>query len=89
MPLLNLTHGEARQQLLASGKRFLDKATIYHGQLPFIRRLSLPALGIIGLLLFVNIIVWIAVGIVLVSSLISWSFGPKANALIGIQYVSK
>jgi nickel/cobalt transporter (NiCoT) family protein len=44
----------------------MDKATLYHGRLPGLKRLPLPAIGIIGALIVVNIVVWAVVGIVLV-----------------------
>ncbi|KAG9234944.1 high-affinity nickel transport protein-like protein [Amylocarpus encephaloides] len=45
--------------------KFLDKATRYHERVPGIRRLPLPALGIISLLILINVVVWAAVGVVL------------------------
>lgn len=42
------------------------KATEYHSQTPYLRRLPFPAIAIIVTLIFVNLLVWAAVGIVLV-----------------------
>lgn len=39
----------------------------YHEKVPVLNRLPFPSIAIIGLLLVVNILVWIAVGIALVS----------------------
>ncbi len=44
----------------------LKKAETSHGKLPGIRRIPLPAIGIILLIAVVNLAVWIGVGIVLV-----------------------
>ncbi|OMP85792.1 High-affinity nickel transport protein nic1 [Diplodia seriata] len=43
------------------------KAEMYHGRVPYLRRLPFPALAIIILIAVVNAAVWVAVGIVLVS----------------------
>jgi nickel/cobalt transporter (NiCoT) family protein len=51
---------------LSMKKRFLRKATENHGKLPGVRRIPLPAIGIIGLIAVVNMIVWVVAGIVLV-----------------------
>ncbi|EME45121.1 hypothetical protein DOTSEDRAFT_87559 [Dothistroma septosporum NZE10] len=45
--------------------RLKEKAGQYHDRIPWIRRLPAPAVGIIVLLAVVQIVVWIAVGIVL------------------------
>jgi hypothetical protein len=52
-------------------QRLLSKTIRYHEKLPGINKLPLSVLGVIGLLIVVNIVVWIAVGIVLVSLLSS------------------
>lgn len=44
------------------------KAAMYHGRVPYLRRLPFPALAIIILIALVNAAVWVAVGIVLVSN---------------------
>ncbi|KAK0660620.1 High-affinity nickel transport protein nic1 [Lasiodiplodia hormozganensis] len=41
------------------------KAEMYHGRVPYLRRLPFPALAIIILIALVNAAVWVAVGIVL------------------------
>jgi len=48
-------------------KGFLDKAALYHGRFPVIRKLPLPVVGIILTVGIVNIMVWVGVGVVLVS----------------------
>lgn len=48
-------------------KRFEAKTKLYHERTPLLRSLPLPAVAIVGLLVLVNIAVWVAVGIVLVS----------------------
>jgi len=60
-PGLSLSLAAQRRQ------RLLMKVTTYHEQLPGIRRLPLSVLGIVGALVAVNVVVWIAVGVVLVS----------------------
>ena len=42
-----------------------SKAEIYHERIPFIRRLPGAAIGIVLLLVAINILVWVACGIVL------------------------
>jgi hypothetical protein len=44
------------------------KASSTHSRLPGLKNLPFPAVAIIALLIFVNICVWVAVGIVLVCS---------------------
>lgn len=46
---------------------FSDKAAVYHGKLPYLRKLPFNAVAIIALLVLVNMFVWAAVGVVLVS----------------------
>ena len=43
-----------------------SRASQSHAQIPGLRKLPLPALGIILLLVFVNMLTWAAVGVVLV-----------------------
>ena len=43
-----------------------DRVSFSHARTPFLRKLPLPALAIIVLLVLVNILVWGAAGIVLV-----------------------
>lgn len=50
--------------------RFESRARKTHGQIPGIKRLPLPALGIILLLALVNLLSWAAVGAVLVGVLL-------------------
>lgn len=57
------THDENAWSL----KPLLRHAERSHRRLPGIRKIPLRALGIIGLIAFLNIIVWIAAAIVLVS----------------------
>lgn len=44
------------------------KASEYHSRVPYISKLPFPAIAIIVTLVVVNLIVWAAVGVVLVSS---------------------
>ena len=46
---------------------FSKKAASYHGRIPGVKRLPLPVFGIILTIGVANILVWVAVGIVLVS----------------------
>lgn len=41
---------------------------MYHSRIPYLRRLPFPAIAIILTLIMVNLLVWAAVGIVLVRS---------------------
>jgi hypothetical protein len=43
-----------------------NKASTYHARVPYLRRLPFSAIAIITTLIFVNLLVWAAVGIVLV-----------------------
>jgi high-affinity nickel-transport protein len=43
-----------------------DKASEYHSRIPYISRLPFPAIAIIVTLVVVNLLVWAAVGVVLV-----------------------
>ena len=43
------------------------KASNTHSRVPGLKKLPFPAVAIIALLIFVNIIVWVAAGIILVS----------------------
>jgi high-affinity nickel-transport protein len=43
-----------------------NKASYYHSRVPYLQRLPFPAIAIIATLIVVNILVWAAVGIVLV-----------------------
>ena len=45
---------------------FKDRAAAHHGRWPGICKIPLPVIGIISLVALVNIVVWIAVGAVLV-----------------------
>lgn len=45
-----------------------NKAATYHAQVPYLRRLPFSAIAIISTLIFVNLVVWAAVGAVLVRS---------------------
>jgi nickel/cobalt transporter (NiCoT) family protein len=46
---------------------FKRKAQVYHERTPYLRALPFAAISIIAILIAVNVAVWIAVGIVLVS----------------------
>jgi high-affinity nickel-transport protein len=50
--------------------RLKNRSQHYHARIPVLKRLPFPSIAIIALLVLVNIVVWIVVGIVLVSS--SW-----------------
>jgi len=47
-------------------KNWTSKASRYHTRVPYLNRLPFPALAIIITLIGVNLLVWAAVGIVLV-----------------------
>lgn len=53
-------------------KNWSNKASMYHSRVPYLKKLPFPALAIIATLVIVNLLVWAAVGIVLVSYLIPW-----------------
>jgi high-affinity nickel-transport protein len=46
-----------------------DKASVYHSRIPYISKLPFPAIAIIVTLIVVNLLVWAAVGVVLVRNL--------------------
>lgn len=50
--------------------KLIDKAAFYHHRIPLLKTLPFNAVFVIVFLIFVNIIIWIAVGIVLVSKVI-------------------
>jgi high-affinity nickel-transport protein len=50
--------------------RLKNRSQHYHARIPVLKRLPFPSIAIIALLVLVNIVVWIVVGIVLVS--LSW-----------------
>ncbi|EOD47792.1 putative high affinity nickel transport protein nic1 protein [Neofusicoccum parvum UCRNP2] len=50
---------------------FSKKAEMYHGRVPYLRRLPFSALAIIFLIALVNAVVWVAVGIVLAIDLMT------------------
>ena len=64
IPPLVDDHGTVREVSLK--KSLLRKAATHHERVPGLRRMPLPALGIILLLVIVNLVVWVGVGIVLV-----------------------
>jgi high-affinity nickel-transport protein len=47
--------------------RLKTRSQYYHAKIPVLKRLPFPSIAIIALLVVVNIVVWIVVGIVLVS----------------------
>lgn len=47
-------------------KSWSNKASNYHSRVPYLNKLPFPAIAIITTLITINILVWIAVGIVLV-----------------------
>ena len=47
--------------------RLKNRSQRYHAKIPVLKRLPFPSIAIISLLVLVNILVWIIVGIVLVS----------------------
>jgi hypothetical protein len=59
----NVTDDEERRSIK---KAFLRRAETTHGKLPGIRKIPLPAIGIIVLIALINLVVWAVVGIVLV-----------------------
>jgi high-affinity nickel-transport protein len=59
----NITDDEERRSIK---KVFLRRAETTHGKLPGIRKIPLPAIGIIVLIALINLVVWAVVGIVLV-----------------------
>jgi high-affinity nickel-transport protein len=56
--------------------RLKNRSQYYHAKIPVLKRLPFPSIAIIALLVVVNIVVWIIVGIVLVSwfwsQLLAW-----------------
>lgn len=46
-----------------------NKASAYHARVPYLSKLPFPAIAIIVTLIVVNLIVWAAVGVVLVSQI--------------------
>ena len=55
-------------------------AELYHGRTPYLRKIPLAALGLIGLIALINALVWAAVGVVLVRKVSLAShcgFGPR------------
>jgi len=44
-----------------------NKASAYHARVPYLSKLPFPAIAIIVTLIVVNLVVWAAVGVVLVS----------------------
>lgn len=61
-------HTETPTHNLTAKDDFASKAAVYHGRIPGIRRLPFSVVAIILLILSINIIVWAAVGVVLVSA---------------------
>jgi high-affinity nickel-transport protein len=57
--------------------RLKNRSQYYHAKIPVLKRLPFPSIAIIALLAVVNILVWIVVGIVLVSwswfQLLAWN----------------
>lgn len=49
-------------------RKLLQRAKTTHGRIPGIKKVPLPAIGIIGLVALINLLVWAVCGIVLVSS---------------------
>lgn len=43
-----------------------QKVHVYHGRAPGVRKLPLPAIGIMLLVAFVNALAWVAAGVILV-----------------------
>lgn len=50
---------------------FQSKAASYHGRVPGIRKLPFSVVAIIALVLIVNLLVWIGVGVILVSNFLT------------------
>lgn len=48
-------------------KSWSNKASAYHSRVPYINKLPFNAIAIIATLIIINVLVWVAVGIVLVS----------------------
>jgi high-affinity nickel-transport protein len=57
--------------------RLKNRSQYYHAKIPVLKRLPFPSIAIIALLAVVTILVWIVVGIVLVSwswfQLLAWN----------------
>lgn len=51
---------------MALVKQLLQKGQPHHERIPYLRNLPLPAIAIVALLVVVNMLVWAAVGVVLV-----------------------
>ena len=45
-----------------------QKSIAYHAKVPVVKKLPVPVIGIILALILINLIVWAAVGVVLVSN---------------------
>lgn len=58
--------GESENDTLL--RRLRAKGHLYHERVPLLKQLPFSAIAIIGLLICVNLAVWAAVGVVLVSS---------------------
>lgn len=64
-PLMAGSENEGNQNAIYL--RLKSKGKHYHAKIPVLKRLPFPSIAIISLLVVVNLLVWIAVGIVLVS----------------------
>ncbi|KAF1961568.1 high affinity nickel transport protein nic1 [Byssothecium circinans] len=65
-------------------KTWSSKASTYHSRVPYLRKLPFPALAIITTLITVNLLTWVAVGIVLhyhtpliSTAILSWTLGLR------------
>ena len=68
--------------VLSPKDRLLRKAQSSLDKVPLLRRVPLPAVGIISLIALVNVAVWVGAAIVLVS-LVELQHGPERNDIFG------
>lgn len=61
-----------------------SKASAYHARVPYLSKLPFPAIAIIVTLIVVNLLVWAAVGVVLVGQ-ITGMFLPSSNTCNSIS----
>ena len=66
-------------------QRMQHRFQTFHQSIPYLRAVPLPALGIISALVFANLVLWAAVGVVLVSLLPPQTF-PALMKLNGKSF---
>lgn len=63
-------------------KSWSNKASGYHSRVPYLNKLPFPALAIIVTLIVVNVLVWVAVGVVLVHVSLYFPSHPLTNSAL-------